>query len=492
MQLRKIALLLAAVGMVGGCKLGPAGSQGGFHPGNTGNGSGQGEQGLDQAELSLTMAQPLTSAAALTSSAPLTSAAAYRVQSPAATATDAVDLTPSRYEQTFDIRLIPAAPGAPLSSYPVLFDGDLDLANQAAVQAALAKPISVPPGVYTGMQIIQGATLSVEATGSDDGIPIETRASVDSSPFGDNTTPEVAVMGTSGQTAAQFETVDFPAPLVLTASASATPSTAIATDSTTFDDCSATSSADASSSAQASTSLAASPSPTASPSTSASSTTSAEVAASGSATASVSCGSLLPPPPPMATASVTLYYDLTGALDFKPLPGEGVNFVYADGAAIDRKPLPLVAFVGTPPTPEIYQVRVTNDTDHYMTPSANWHWTMWVWPTASGDIATAEAVGLIDPGYTGSSFDADQFINTDLTPPTTVAPLTYYFHAYTSDQPLNGQTYPQSWFDVPTFQRSLTVGATTSGTMTWWDWNYGKNPEAPQTVLFDYTSTRVQ
>lgn len=174
---------------------------------------------------------------------------------------------------------------------------------------------------------------------------------------------------------------------------------------------------------------------------------------------------------------LSLLYDLTGSLKFETVE-TGKN-QYANGSSVSAKYFPMFAFVGAAPTPEIYDVTIS-DPDRIVQSSDKWHYRVLMFADpATGEVEGLNSIGMIDPGYSYGSFEVGSFVDS-WRKPIRNGDGTYQLFTLNDMDPTK---IPQ--WEVPAFQR-----ATHEGQAKFFAYNRGIAMTEPATL--SYHCVKVQ
>lgn len=108
---------------------------------------------------------------------------------------------------------------------------------------------------------------------------------------------------------------------------------------------------------------------------------------------------------------LSLVYDLTDSVIFTR-PGKTSS---ARGSKhLLAKNIPFFAFVGEPPKPEIYKVRIPNSDKAYFAMDDNWHYQVVLFAQDDGELAGVQSYSRLDEGFQGSGLSVINFTDNKL------------------------------------------------------------------------------
>lgn len=449
----RVALLVSAVLMATACKLSPAGSKTAGQLGNSLNNSTSNSTSTTAGFGTVNLA--MTSVSQLMSASPLTSAAAFRVQSTGPNV-HLGNMTPDGFQVKFNY---------------------IDLETPAEVAGVMGNPM---PGPAASSSSSASGSPSPTGPGSQFGIPLyQGTAPVDLS------NPS-AVAAEINQNALQVPAGTYSAisfqidtnSLSLEGSASVNGTTIYTRAASTSD-------------------------PTVEPTT----PEFAPLSLNGLTLQSSGATLLVFAQPlvvkPGQNVTVSLVYNLADTA-LATLNGNN-QIQYGDGYGFAVQNLPITAMVGTPLTPEIYDVYVPSPqawlgrTDSNAFPSDNFHFVYSLFQSG-GKFEGGTSTSAIDSGY-DADIAADIAANDG---PGVVAPPVHFGDDVRDSSTNADGTFhlttgkvgddPYAMFDVPSFAPLASVGATGSATVNVWRIpvmpETQATPSAPAAVTFTYT--RVQ
>lgn len=175
--------------------------------------------------------------------------------------------------------------------------------------------------------------------------------------------------------------------------------------------------------------------------------------------------------------SISLVYDLTDSVNFySAMHPDG--FRYKGGEGIELKYIPFFAFVGTPPKPEIYQVKIASTAQTSIEGDENWHYQMVLFPRDNGELAGLQCIGRIDEGFAPEHFSAINFVNNRLDAHSLNPDGSYRLVGHTE-----GGAYPM--YEVKGFKRETHAGKVLY-------FNHVLGSQMPEPVELDYQATKLQ